>query len=79
VYLVDGLLLGALSLTLGGGGESGESRGCIRVTSDLISFELELAVLFLCVEGRCVEDVDGIEIPSIDDWEVFRELPASED
>lgn len=34
---------------------------------DRISFELELAVLFFCIEGRYVEDVGGIAIPSIDD------------
>lgn len=45
----------------------------------MISFELELAVLFLCVGGRDEEDVGGIVMPSIDDWDRFRELPATED
>lgn len=33
----------------------------------------------MCVEERYVEDVGGIAIPSIDDWEVFLELTANED
>lgn len=45
----------------------------------MISFELELTVFLLCVGGRDEEDVGGIVMPSIDDWETFRELPATED
>lgn len=80
MYLVDGLLSGALSPILGGG-SSGRSRVCIRgIWFDLISFELELDVFLLCIGGRDEEeDVGGIVIPSIDDWEAFRELPATED
>lgn len=79
MYLVDGLLSGALSPILGGG-SSGRSRVCIRgIWFDLISFELELDVFLLCIGGRDEEDVGGMVIPSIDDWEAFRELPATED
>lgn len=79
MYLVDGLLSGALSPILGGG-SSGKSRVCIRgIWFDLISFELELAVFLLCTGGRDEKDVGGIVMPNIDDWEPFRELPATED